>query len=115
MPRRGAAALNAASNWPSDSTPCGSPLNPSAERSAFSSPGVIRRKPVGAWAKPLRGASWALFSIAIVIPLSGVDRDGQASPVNGNGNFRLTETASFGYVGICDVSQRSPLKARHEF
>ena len=46
-----------------------SPVNFSAERSALSSPGVIRRKPVGEWAKPLRGASAALFSIAIVIPL----------------------------------------------
>jgi hypothetical protein len=54
------------------------------------------RKPVGAWAKPVRGASAAQFSVAIVIPLSGGDRDGQAFPVNENGNFRLTGTASFG-------------------
>src|SRR5207302_9332559 len=99
----GAAAFRAANNCPCDSTPCGSPAKASAERSAFSSPGVMRRKPVGEWAKPPRGAPWALFSIAIVIPLSEVDRNGQASPVNGNGNFHLTGTASFGYVGCCVV------------
>ena len=29
-------------------------------------------------------------------PPLGLDRDGQAFPVNGNGNFHLTRTASFG-------------------
>jgi len=32
-----------------------------------------------------------------------LDRDGQASPVSGNGNFRLTGTASFGYVEGCVI------------
>jgi hypothetical protein len=36
-----------------------------------------------------------------------LDRNGQAGPVNGNGNFRLTETASFGYCRSCDVSDGS--------
>jgi hypothetical protein len=43
-----------------------------------------------------------------------LDRNGQAFPVNGNGNFRLTGTASFGYCWSCDTSNAG-LKARYEF
>ena len=68
-PRRG--GLEGGQQLPGDSTPSGSPAKLSAERSALSSPGVSRRKPVGAWAKPPRCAPWALCSCAIVIPLSG--------------------------------------------
>ena len=66
-------------------TPCGSPANSSAMRSAFNRPGVSRRKPVGAWACPSCGALWAQLSCAIVIPLSGWIATGKPSP--------LTETA----------------------
>jgi hypothetical protein len=36
------------------------------------------------------------------IPPLWSDCDGQAFSINGNGNFRLTETASVGYVGSCE-------------
>ena len=56
---------------PGTVTPSGRPAKPSAVRSVFSSPGVIRRKPVGGRAKPPCGAPWAQFSCAIVILLLG--------------------------------------------
>ena len=71
------------------STPSGNPAKLSAARSTLNRPGVNRRKPVGLPASPLRGASSARFSISIAPPPLGLGRDGQTSPVSGNGNFRL--------------------------
>ena len=57
---------------------------------------LVYRKPLGAWPKLLRGASAAQFSIVIVIPFQARIATGKPLPFNGNGNFRLTRTASFG-------------------
>ena len=98
MPSRGAAAFSEASSCPGDVTPCGSPAKPSAVRSAFNSPGVSRLKPVGARVK-LPPPPWRPLGAIFLChrdPSLWLDRDGQAFPVNGNGNFRLTGTASFG-------------------
>ena len=95
MPSRGAAALKAASSCPGDVTPSGKPAKPSAVRSAFNSPGVIRRKPVGVWAKPPLWRPLGAIFLCHRDPPFWLDRDGQAFPVNGNGNFRLTESGVF--------------------
>jgi hypothetical protein len=44
-----------------------------------------------------------------VIPLSWLIATGKP-PANGNGNFRLTRTASFGYCRSCDVIGRKPFR-----
>ena len=72
-PRRGAAPLKAASNWPCMVTPSGKPAKLSAVRSTFNNPGVSRRKPVGEPAYLSPDASRAL-SIVIVILRSGGSR-----------------------------------------
>ena len=45
---------------------------------------------------PLWRPIGAMFLLYHRFPPLWLDRDGQAGPVNGNGNFRLTRTASFG-------------------
>src|ERR1700761_4206688 len=66
-------------------------------------PGPHLERDSSATAGPNRGLGkalpWRLMGAIINIhrvPPQWLDRDGQAGPVNGNANFRLTRTASFG-------------------
>ena len=88
MPSCGAAALKAASSWPGALTPSGSPAKPSAVRSAFKQPRRQSPKAGRGMGMPPR---WRLLGAIVLChrdPPFWLDRDGQASPVDGNGNFR---------------------------
>ena len=99
MPSRGAAALKAASSCPATADALRQPVE--ALGRAVGSQQARRQSAGSRWVAghTFPVAPLGRFSCAIVILLSGLDRDGQASPVSGNGNFRLTAEASCGYVG----------------
>ena len=96
MPSRGAAALKAASSCPGDVDALRQAGKTLRRAVGLQQP---RRHPPEAGRSMGKAPPWRPLGAIFLChrdPPFWLDRDGQASPVNGNGNFRLTETASIG-------------------